>query len=123
MAEYHTDARLLQYSIADNGELMLAAAETTHALSLGDGVLSLTADALVADVHVAVRGDRVELWSSRPVSRLDVQGEAIRHVRTMRLNGRDVPIDDSRRVDTVAVGSSDWADPEPEPNVKHEVRA
>ncbi len=46
-SHYHTDARLLHYVTRRDALLRLAAADVTHALSLRDGLLSVSADAHV----------------------------------------------------------------------------
>ncbi len=106
--DYHSDARLLLYSRGLLGQLTLAAVDATHALCLQDGLLSLIADAPVADVCVETSDGVIEFWSSQPSARLEVQGEAVRTARTLRLNGREMPASRGTRDDAISIASSDW---------------
>ena len=105
--EYHTDARLLQYATEGDGPVSMSLADASHALALRDGWLSMGADAPVPDLHMSVRGHRLELWSTAPPARLHVHG--IRpSLTSLRLNGRELRITAPERDHSLTIGSSEW---------------
>ena len=108
VADYHTNARLLHYSMRDERLISLAAADATHILALRDGLLSIAADDPIADLYVAIDGDRLDAWCSTPPSRLHVQGGGVAAIRRLRLNGRDIAPAGSGRPDTLVITSAQW---------------
>ena len=107
-SDYHTDARLLQYTTRHGVPVSLCMADASHVLALQDGSLSVSSEAPVSDLHIGVDGDRLELWSSAPPPELSVQGSLLERVTTLRLNGRELRVTapSSRRRLTIA--GADW---------------
>jgi len=109
-SEFHSDARLLQYSTRAGRVTMLAIADGSRAVALHEGLVSLASDERVDDLHVAFGGERVEVWASAPPSRLQIQGTAAARARMLRLNGREHPIQREGRLDTIVVSGAAWGD-------------
>jgi hypothetical protein len=111
IAEFHTDARLLHAAFRDRRLVALALADGAHALALADGLISLAADGGVDDLHAQFDRDSIELTATVPPPRLQVQGAAVSRVRTVRANGREIPVLRPGRVDTIVIHAADWATP------------
>jgi hypothetical protein len=105
--EYHTDGRLLQYTMDGEAPASMSLADASHALALRDGWLSVGADSPVSDLHLAIRGDRLEVWSTAPPGRLHVNG-ALSAVRALRLNGRELRVASPVHDHGLTIGSSEW---------------
>jgi len=67
----------------------------------------------MTDLHVTVQDGVLDLEASRPPAHLRVEGGAIRGVRSVRLNHRDLPPPTADRTDTLLVYGIDWAEPAP----------
>jgi hypothetical protein len=119
IADYQTNARLLQYGTRGPQLVSLAIADASHALARQDGLLSAAADEAIEDLHLAIHDDALVLTASRPAPRLRLQGGALGAVRRLRLNGREVSAARHRR-ETLIVSPGDWAEGEPEPEPEHE---
>jgi hypothetical protein len=106
-AEYHTDARLLQYSVDARSGVRLSIADAACALSVGDRLVSIESGCPVSDLHLAAASGRLELWSCQPPARVRVHGEAIAGITSVTLNGRQLR---HVRADgrTLILSSSDW---------------
>jgi hypothetical protein len=109
--DYHTDARLLSVTLREGQLSAIAIADGAHALALGDGLISLAADRPVDDLHVAMRGDAIELTASIPPPRIQLQGAAISRTRLVRINGRDIGLARRGRVDTIVIPAAEWTAP------------
>jgi hypothetical protein len=90
-ADYQTNARMLQYATRGDALLQLAVADATYVLSSHGGLLSMAADDHVDDLSIVIRGEVLELSSSRPLARLLLHGEALAAIVTARVNGRELP--------------------------------
>jgi hypothetical protein len=112
-AEFQTNARLLQYGIADGAVRAISLADFTHLLAKRDGLVSVAADAPVPDLHVARDGSTLELWSTAPPPALRIEGEAISGVRAVRLNGVERPRRDGERHTALVIAAADWSAPLP----------
>jgi hypothetical protein len=112
VTDYHSNARLLQYGIRDGRLVALTAADFSDVLATRDGMLSITADGFVTDLHAAIAGSVLELWCSAPAVRIRMQGGVLGSVRTIRLNGIDQPCLPAD--DTIVVAAADWTEPETE---------
>jgi len=106
--EYQTDARLLHY--AEDGRLLtLDVVDASHALALRDGWISVAADDLVRDLHVALVGDTLDIRASVPPPQVRLQGGALADIRWIRLNEREMPVPAVSDPDTVVLYGVDWA--------------
>jgi hypothetical protein len=85
-ADYHTDARLLQYA-SGPGRLQLSLADARAALARGGDGITVTAEGAIRELHVSIRGDRLDIWSAAPPEGLRLQHPALRAVTTAYLNG------------------------------------
>jgi hypothetical protein len=88
--DYETDARLLQYSLRGSTLVSLALADAMRAVARRPGLLSVTADSRIEDLHIAVAGDTLLLTASRALPRLQLNGDVMAGVRRVQLNGRDI---------------------------------
>ena len=111
-ADYHTDARFLQYSRDERGLMALSVADGTLALAPDECLLSVRSEAPIADLHVIHRDGCLELYSTSPPSRLHLHGAAVGSAVLVRLNGRDVRRDEERS-GSLTVTSTQWRDPSP----------
>jgi hypothetical protein len=111
IADYQTDARVLHYREAAGRLLTLDLVDASQLLALRDGWLSVDAAEGFGDLHVAVSGDRLDMYSSAPPPHLRLQGGALRQVRRVCLNRRDVDVPASDDAGTVVVCGVDWAAP------------
>lgn len=112
-ADYHADAGLVQYGVRDGGALIaLALADASHLLSLQDGLISIAAEAMLPDLHVAIEREIVTIVAASPPPFLRLEGTPLASVRAIRLNGRDHPIVTraaTGRRDVIELVSTDWA--------------
>ncbi|MGH9348986.1 MAG: heparinase II/III domain-containing protein [Vicinamibacterales bacterium] len=108
---YHTDGRLLHYGSRDGRLLSLAACDAHHVLALREGWLSVAADGHMPDLHLESRADRIDAWTSSPTERLRLQGDLVTAVRSIRLNGRELPAAARERADSAIALASDWGEP------------
>jgi hypothetical protein len=111
IADYQTDARVLHHRDAAGRLVALDLVDASQLLSLRDEWLSVDAAEGIADLHVSLSGDRLDLCSSEPPPHLRLQGRALRRVRRVRLNHRDVDVPASDDAGTVVVSGVDWATP------------
>ena len=119
IGDYQTDARVLHYREAAGRLLTLDLVDARQLLALRDGWLSVDAAGGIGDLHVSVSGDRLELCSSAPPPHLQLQGGALRRVRRVRLNRRDVDVPAWDDAGTVVVCGVDWAAPAGQRDVAH----
>jgi uncharacterized heparinase superfamily protein len=106
--DYQTNARVLQYATRDGALLRLSIADATHVLSLRDGLLSVSADDHVEDLSLSATGELLELYASHPLGRLNIQGSALAAIRSVRLNGRELPIAFQGRRDSLDIPTAAW---------------
>jgi hypothetical protein len=111
IADYQTDARVLHHREAAGRLVALDLVDASQLLALRDECLSVDAADGIADLHVSLSGDRLDLFSSKPAPHLRLQGGALRRVRRVRLNRRDVDVPASDDAGTVVVSGADWAAP------------
>ena len=81
----------------------------SHALALRDGWISIAADDPIADLHASVKDGVLDLYASEPPPQLRIQGSAIRGLRSVRLNHRDLPPPTADHADTLVISGVDWA--------------
>ncbi|MBF8300609.1 MAG: Hepar protein, partial [Acidobacteria bacterium] len=110
MLDYQTDARALHYLEAGGSLKRLDLIGASHARALRSGWLSFAASEAMTDLHVTVQGGVLDLEASRPPAQLRAEGDAIRGVRSVRLNHRDLPPPPADRADTLLVHAVDWAE-------------
>jgi hypothetical protein len=110
VADYQTDARLLQYSRDRSGCVELSIADGNVALAHGDRLLSLRAESVIADLHARLHDDCLDLYSSSPPPRLFLWGDVITSAVTVRLNGREVNTRYDERNGNVTISGADWLD-------------
>jgi uncharacterized heparinase superfamily protein len=108
-ADYHTNARMLHYGLADGGWTVLAVVDASHALALHDGLVSAASEVLIEDLHVAIDGERLFLHSARPPAGLRLEGQRLTSVRTLVLNGRSFRRQGAR-AELLIVSGADWAE-------------
>ena len=111
IADYQTDARVLHYKEAGGRLVALDLVDASQVLALRDEWLSVDAAEGTADLHISLCGDRLDLCSSEPPPHLRLQGGALRRVRRVRLNRRDIDVAASDRPDMLVVSGGDWARP------------
>jgi hypothetical protein len=103
-----TDARALQWSYEDGRVSSVLLADGRYA-RLSDG-LSIEADAVMPDLHVALSGHRLELSTSAPAVRLRLTGTALERITLIAGNGHTL-----RRLDNpctaVVLTAPDWSEP------------
>ena len=87
--DYQTNARLLQYTVRDGHLTTLSLADASHALALREGLLDVTADETIHDLHAALDGETLTLIASCPVPELRLHGEALAAVRRLLVNGQE----------------------------------
>jgi hypothetical protein len=119
IGDYQTDARVLHYREAAGRLLTLDLVDARQLLALRDGWLSVDAAEGIGDLHVSVSGDRLELCSSAPPPHLRLQGGALRKVRRVRLNRRDVDVPASDDAGAVVFCGVDWAAPAGQRDAAH----
>ena len=110
--DYRTDARLLQYSVRNGALLSLAAGDASQVTALRDGLISIVAEECVADLHLLVTDDWLDLRSSAPLPRMRLEGLALDAVRGVRLNGHRVQPDRPRDGALVISGAA-WSAQDP----------
>jgi len=108
---YHTNARLLQYSVRDDRLLSLCLCDATHALALRDDWLSVAADEPIADLYVECVGTVVDVWSTAETPRFQLQGAIVTTASVIRLNGREIAANSRDRADSVVVTPSCFEEP------------
>jgi hypothetical protein len=111
IAEYQTDARVLHYKEAGSRLVALDLVHASQVLALRDEWLSVDAAEGIADLHISLYDDRLDLCSSEPPPHLRLQGGALRRVRRVRLNHRDIDVPASDHPETLVVSGGDWARP------------
>jgi hypothetical protein len=111
IADYKTDARVLHHREAAGRLVALDLVDASQLVALRDEWLSMDAAEGVSDLHVSRSGDRLDLFSSEPPPHLRLQGGAVRRVRQVRLNRRDVDVLAKDDAGTVVVSGVDWAAP------------
>ena len=110
MLDYQTDARALHYLEADGSLTRLDLVGASHARALRSAWLSFAASEAMRDLHVTVQDGVIDLEASRPPAHLRVEGGAIRGVRSVRLNLRELPPPTADRTDTLLLQAVDWAE-------------
>ncbi len=110
--DYQSDARVLHYQEEHGRLTRLDLIDATHAVARRDGWISIDSDAMT-DLHATVQDGVLDLETSRPPAHLRVQGAAIRGVRSVRLNHRELPppTPTADHADTLVVHGVDWAEP------------
>jgi hypothetical protein len=108
--DYQTDARMLHYTEA--GRLLtLDLMDASHALALRDGWISVAANELLPDLHLAFADDTLDVYASAPPPHLRIQGAALDRIRRIRLNRRDLPPTSLRHPYTLTIHAVDWPTP------------
>ena len=110
--DYQSDARVLHYQEEDGRLKRLDLIDATHARARRDGWISIASEAMT-ELHATVQDGVLDLEASRPPAHLRVQGAAIRGVRSVRLNHRELPPPTADCADTLVVHGVDWAEASP----------
>jgi hypothetical protein len=107
---YQTNARVLHIRRRDDRLLALDLADASHALSLHDAGISVSASEPIADLHVSVDDGTLALAASEPPGQLRLEGRALADVRAVFLNGRSVLPPRIDHPDTLLVPGGEWGD-------------
>jgi len=106
VGEFETDATMLHYA-TENGRLRaVSAVDARHVNAARDRWLSLTADAVIRDLHVGLGDDEIDFCSGEPPRRLVARG--ILRFPIARFNGRDLPLSAKPATDSLLIHGSDW---------------
>ena len=101
-----TDAALLHY-VEEDGQLRsLSLVGGLHCITTRDGWPSIAAGSPIHDLHIAVAGDAIDIFSSEPPQQLMLHGTA--GFTTVRLNGGDLPLSSKVMSDILLIRDSDW---------------
>jgi hypothetical protein len=111
IADYQTDARVLHCKEAGGRLVAIDLVDASQVLALRDKWLSVHAAEGIADLHISLSSDRLDLYSSEPPPHLRLQGGALRQLRRVRLNHRDMDVPASDGPNTLVVSGGDWARP------------
>jgi hypothetical protein len=107
--DYLTDARVLHYETRGHELRGIDMVDGTHARSVRDEWISVSAVESIADLHLSIDDTKtLVLWSSAPPSELRIEGRSIGGLRGMTLNGRDLPLDSSTRGNAQLIHGADW---------------
>jgi uncharacterized heparinase superfamily protein len=106
VGDFETDAVLLHYVEEDGRLRALSIIDGHHCITARDAWLSIAADGPIADLHIAVRGEEIELDSLSPPGELTVHGTG--RFAAIRANGRDLPLSSKSTPDTLLIHGSDW---------------
>jgi uncharacterized heparinase superfamily protein len=97
VGEFETDATMLHYAAEDGRLTSLSIVDGQHVVTARDHWLSITADAAIADLHLSIRNDEIDVFSSEPTRRMVVHGTA--GCTAARINGRDLPLSSKSAAD------------------------
>jgi hypothetical protein len=92
LPDYHTNARVLHYASRAGALVALDIIDGSHALTSRDGWISVTSDGPILELHVGLDAGTMDLQSFDPPARLRFDGDVIAGLRTIRLNGREWPL-------------------------------
>ena len=110
VGDYQTNARALHYT-EDAGRLTsLDLVDASHAFTARDGWISIAASAPMADLHLALEGDLLDICASAPGPQLRVEGGFLPSVRAIRVNGRELP-PTARLSNSLVIDAADWVAP------------
>ena len=84
----------------------MSTVDARHVIAARDRWLSLTADDVIGDLHVAIADDEIDFWSGEPPRHLIAQG--ILGFPMARINGRDLPLSANAATDSLLIHGSDW---------------
>lgn len=107
---YQTDARVFRCHTVAERLAALDLVDATHALAIRDGWLSVAADDRIADLHVALADNRLDVRASVPPPVLRLQGGAVDRSRPVLLNGREVPLAAFGHSKTAVLTAAHWGD-------------
>ena len=109
-AEYHSDARLVQYGTTAGVLTSLSLADVSHLLALQDGLISVASEVRVPDLHISVEREAIDIVSTSPPPYLRLDGSSLASVKRVRLNGREqVSSKNDLRPHFLELFSADWA--------------
>lgn len=108
LLDYETDARALHFQTVANRSIVLDLIDASYALARGDGGLSLEADAPVAELHVGLANDILEIKAGDPPARVRLSGGALAALRGVRLNDCDVGLLPVERDGSFAIERHHW---------------
>ena len=107
--DYQTDARVLHFEMRHDRLRAIDLVDATHARTLRDDGISVTAAEAVADLHISIDDtDTLTLWSSAPPSELRIVGRRVSGLRGVSLNGRDLPLVPGIRGDMRLIHGGEW---------------
>ncbi|MGH9253423.1 MAG: heparinase II/III domain-containing protein [Vicinamibacterales bacterium] len=106
--DYRTNARALHYAEAGGRLIALDVIDASHARALRDNWLSITASETIADLHAVLSDDVLDLCSSTPPPELCLDGGALRGMRHVRLNHREIDPPPSARQHTLVIRGGEW---------------
>ena len=117
--DYQTNARVLHYVEADGRFVEIDLIDASHAVSVRQGLVSITAAESMADLHVSLSNDVLDLVSSNPPSQLRLQGIDLCGLRQVHLNHRAIDLSPADYPDALVIQGVDWAPAAASPNVDH----
>jgi hypothetical protein len=85
--------------------------DAMHASTPGGGGIVIGASAPIADLHVSIEDDILDLQASEPPAHLRLQAAGLAGVVSIRLNHRELPSPAMDHSDTVFVYGADWSIP------------
>jgi hypothetical protein len=123
-ADFTTDARALQYAVAGGRLRAFSAVDVAHALALREGLISVSSEVRVPDLHVERLGDPLPLAATAPPPRLQLEGAVVTGAAVITLNGREFVRPAGGRRDRLMIAAGDWAQfrtVDADPNSEHEL--
>ncbi len=106
--DYQTNARVLHFRTNEDRLLALDLVDGSHALALRDGWISVEADEPVADLHLVLSDNALDLSASEPPRQLRIQGTCLAQLHAVSLNGRPYPRPSTDRPDTLLIPGGEW---------------
>jgi len=111
LPDYQTNARVLHYASRAGALVAIDIIDGSHALTSHDGWLSVTSDDPILELHVGIDSGTMDLQAFDPPARLRFDGDAVAGLRTIRLNGREWPLNSFSPFGApLVVEASQWTD-------------
>jgi len=108
IVDYQTNARVLHFRTTGDCLVALDLIDGSHALALRDGWVSVEAAEPVADLHVVLSENTLDLSASKPPRQLRLLGTCIARLRAVYLNGRPFSPLPADRPDTLLIPAGEW---------------
>ena len=106
VGEFETDAVVLHYATEHGRLRSLSVVDARQVIAAGKRGLSIAADDVIRDLHVAIGDDEIDFFSGEPPQRLIAQRTG--RFPIARLNGRDLPLSANATTDSLLIHGSDW---------------